>query len=79
MECLLVWGLRLLGIKQQSRVYGRVSYVSLLRATVPCQIPIYLYGATEKTLIHLQANLKQRFPDLIIAGSYSPFSSPQRR
>ncbi|MDJ0523943.1 MAG: WecB/TagA/CpsF family glycosyltransferase, partial [Microcystis sp. M53600_WE12] len=37
-----------------------------------CQIPIYLYGATEKTLIDLQANLKQRFPDLIIAGSYSP-------
>jgi len=68
----LVWGLRLLGIKQQSRVYGPDLMLACCERAARCQIPIYLYGATEKTLIDLQANLKQRFPDLIIAGSYSP-------
>lgn len=68
----LVWGLRLLGIKQQNRVYGPDLMLACCDRAARSQIPIYLYGGTEKTLIRLQANLQQRFPNLIIAGSYSP-------
>jgi N-acetylglucosaminyldiphosphoundecaprenol N-acetyl-beta-D-mannosaminyltransferase len=68
----LVWGSRLLGISQQSRVYGPDLMLAWCDRAASLQIPIYLYGGTENTLLHLQENLQKRFPNLIIAGSYSP-------
>ncbi len=68
----LVWALRLLGIKQQTRVYGPDLMLAWCDRASRTGIPIYLYGGTPTTLDKLQENLKKRFPDLIIAGSYSP-------
>ncbi|MEG3439155.1 WecB/TagA/CpsF family glycosyltransferase [Pannus brasiliensis CCIBt3594] len=68
----LVWGLRLLGIKRQNRVYGPDLMLAWCDRAASLQIPIYLYGGTENTLIRLRENLQKRFPNLIIAGSYSP-------
>lgn len=68
----LVWGLRLLGIERQDRVYGPDLMLAWCDRAESLQIPIYLYGGTENTLVRLQENLQKRFPNLIIAGSYSP-------
>lgn len=68
----LVWGLRLLGSKEQSRVYGPDLMLELCHRAAGKQIPIYLYGGTCETLEKLQHNLQQQFPHLIIAGSYAP-------
>jgi N-acetylglucosaminyldiphosphoundecaprenol N-acetyl-beta-D-mannosaminyltransferase len=34
--------------------------------------PVFLYGGTEKTLQILRSRLTEAFPDLLIAGTYSP-------
>lgn len=68
----LVWAMRLLGIKKQTRVYGPDLMLAWCDRAAKFGIPIYLYGGTQTTLEKLQHNLKQRFPKLIIAGSYSP-------
>lgn len=68
----LVWGLRLLGVKYQTRVYGPDLMLAWCERSAQVGIPIFLYGGTQNTLILLQENLKKWFPNLIIAGSYSP-------
>ncbi len=68
----LVWAMRLLGIKQQTRVYGPDLMLEWCDRASKLQIPIYLYGGTNSTLEKLQTNLKQKFPNLIIAGVHSP-------
>jgi N-acetylglucosaminyldiphosphoundecaprenol N-acetyl-beta-D-mannosaminyltransferase len=68
----LVWGSRLLGNKKQSRVYGPDLMLAWCDRAEKLQMPIYLYGGSEQTLVKLQENLEKQFPNLIIAGSYSP-------
>lgn len=68
----LVLGLRLLGNKEQSRVYGPDLMLAWCDRAAQLQIPIYLYGGTEATLEKLRYNLEQRFPGLAIAGSHAP-------
>jgi len=68
----LVWGLRLLGAKQATRVYGPDLMLALCDRVARVKVPIYLYGGTETMLEKLVTNLTTRFPELIIAGSYSP-------
>jgi N-acetylglucosaminyldiphosphoundecaprenol N-acetyl-beta-D-mannosaminyltransferase len=68
----LVLGLRLLGNKKQSRVYGPDLMLAWCERAAQLQIPIYLYGGTEQTLEKLRYNLEQRFPGLEIAGSHAP-------
>lgn len=68
----LVWGLRLLGAKQATRVYCPDLMLALCDRVVTEKVPIYLYGGTETMLEKLVTNLTKRFPELIIAGSYSP-------
>lgn len=68
----LVWAMRLLGIKKQSRVYGPDLMLAFCERASQKEIPIFLYGSTEKILTKLQNNLVARFPGLIIAGSYAP-------
>lgn len=68
----LVWAMRLLGIKQQSRVYGPDLMLAWCDRAAQHDFPIFLYGGTEATLKKLQDNLKKRFPRLSIAGSYAP-------
>jgi N-acetylglucosaminyldiphosphoundecaprenol N-acetyl-beta-D-mannosaminyltransferase len=68
----LVWGMRLLGMKRQKRVYGPDLMLAWCDRASQTQTPIYLYGGTEATLEQLQFKLRQRFPHLIIAGTHSP-------
>ena len=68
----LVWALRLLGIKKQTRVYGPDLMLAWCDRAAQLGIPIYLYGGKPTTLARLEHNLKQKFPQLIIAGSYAP-------
>ena len=68
----LVWAMRLLGIKRQTRVYGPDLMLAWCDRSAKMGVPIYLYGGTIRTLERLQANLKRQFPNLIIAGVHSP-------
>lgn len=68
----LVWAMRWLGIKQQTRVYGPDLMLAWCDRSARCGIPIYLYGNKKHTLEKLQAKLLQKFPSLIIAGTHSP-------
>jgi N-acetylglucosaminyldiphosphoundecaprenol N-acetyl-beta-D-mannosaminyltransferase len=68
----LVWSLKLLGIKKQTRVYGPDLMLILCEKLAQKSIPIYLYGGTETMLNKLEYNLKQKYPNLIVAGSYAP-------
>jgi N-acetylglucosaminyldiphosphoundecaprenol N-acetyl-beta-D-mannosaminyltransferase len=68
----LVWGLRQLGIKHQSRVYGPDLMLAWCDRAAQTGIPIYLYGGTKSMLERLQQNLEQQFPGLAIAGSHAP-------
>lgn len=68
----LVVGLRLLGIKGQSRVYGPDLMLAWCDRATQAGIPIYLYGGTKSMLEQLQQNLAERFPRLAIVGSYAP-------
>ena len=68
----LVWAMRLLGIKRQTRVYGPDLMLAWCDRAASLEIPIYLYGGSVGTLEKLQTNLKQQFPDLLIAGVHSP-------
>jgi len=68
----LVWGLRLLGIKEQSRVYGPDLMLYCCARAAQFKIPIFLYGGTLTTLSKLEYNLLDRFPNLVIAGTFPP-------
>ncbi|MGK7874701.1 MAG: WecB/TagA/CpsF family glycosyltransferase [Xenococcaceae cyanobacterium] len=68
----LVWAMRLLGVKEQPRVYGPDLMLAWCDRAAQLAMPLYLYGGTETMLAKLQQNLEQRFPGLVIAGSHSP-------
>ncbi|MGI0489951.1 WecB/TagA/CpsF family glycosyltransferase [Pantanalinema rosaneae CENA516] len=68
----LVWGLRLLGIRHQPRVYGPDLMLAWCDRAAKVGLPIYLYGSTDETLQNLQSHLERRFPGLSIAGRHAP-------
>lgn len=69
----LVWALRALGNRRATRIYGPDLMAAFCAHAAERKIPIYLYGGrTPEALALLQARLRERFPGLPIAGSYSP-------
>jgi N-acetylglucosaminyldiphosphoundecaprenol N-acetyl-beta-D-mannosaminyltransferase len=68
----LVWGLRLLGINNQQRVYGPDLMLAWCDRAAKESLSIYLYGSKAETLEKLERNLKAKFPQLAIAGTYAP-------
>jgi N-acetylglucosaminyldiphosphoundecaprenol N-acetyl-beta-D-mannosaminyltransferase len=68
----LVWGLRLLGIKQATRVYGPDLMLAWCERAAQYQLPLFLYGGTEALLETLIPILQNRYPNLAIAGYYAP-------
>ena len=68
----VVWALRSFGAKNQARVYGPTLMLQLCKQAAQQNHRIYLYGGRPDTLAQLQTNLSEKFPDLVIAGSYSP-------
>jgi N-acetylglucosaminyldiphosphoundecaprenol N-acetyl-beta-D-mannosaminyltransferase len=68
----LVWGLRLLGIDDASRVYGPVLMPGLCARASEQGIPVGFYGGTADVLDSLIGNLQQRFPALDVTYRHSP-------
>ncbi len=68
----LVWAVRSFGTPHQQRVYGPTLMLELCREAAQTGQRIFLYGGREETLPLLMERLLQKFPSLIIAGSYSP-------
>lgn len=68
----LVWGLRWLGISDQTRVYGPDLMLASCQRAAEKHIPVFFYGGTESMLAQLTQSLLQQFPTLAIAGSYAP-------
>ena len=68
----LVWGLKLLGYPQATRVYGPDLMLKICQQAAAENIGIYLYGGTENCLQQLKVNLVKRFPKLKIVGADSP-------
>jgi N-acetylglucosaminyldiphosphoundecaprenol N-acetyl-beta-D-mannosaminyltransferase len=68
----LVWGLRLLGVRDQQRVYGPDLMLAWCDRAAKSGLSIYLYGSKSETLEKLELSLKEKFPQLAIAGSYAP-------
>jgi len=68
----LVWMLRRLGYPQQERVYGPDLTLKLIEAAAMQEIDVGFYGGAAETLAQLAASLKEKYPNLKIAYSYSP-------
>jgi N-acetylglucosaminyldiphosphoundecaprenol N-acetyl-beta-D-mannosaminyltransferase len=68
----LVWGLRLLGISEATRVYGPDLTPVVCAAAADAGIPVGFFGGTAAVLDALSANMRQRFPKLQIAYRWSP-------
>lgn len=68
----LVWVLRRLGLKSQTRVYGPDLTLAVCAAAAKVGIPVGLYGGTQEVLDELQTIYRDRFPGLHIAYAYAP-------
>jgi N-acetylglucosaminyldiphosphoundecaprenol N-acetyl-beta-D-mannosaminyltransferase len=68
----LVWALRSFGQRRQQRVYGPNLMLVLCEQAARMGHRIFIYGGRPETLEILRTNLHERFPTLIVSGSYSP-------
>lgn len=68
----IVWALRSFGAPKQQRVYGPTLMLALCRMAAETGGRIFLYGGREDTLPLLTGRLREQFPALEIAGTYSP-------
>ena len=68
----LVWGLRLLGAKRASRVYGPDLTPLVCERAAAEGIPVGFYGSTEKVLSSMVARLRESYPALRVAYQHSP-------
>lgn len=68
----LTWAMRLLYGIRQDRVTGMDLLPDLLSQASRLKLPVYFYGGTEKMLTATGEYLKVRYPDVQVAGMYSP-------
>jgi N-acetylglucosaminyldiphosphoundecaprenol N-acetyl-beta-D-mannosaminyltransferase len=68
----LVLGLKLLGNREQTRVYGPDLMLAWCDRAAQSGLSIYLYGSSWDTLARLKSRLLAEFPMLKIAGVHSP-------
>lgn len=68
----LVWASRLLGNALPERVAGSDVVPLLIEAAAQKGYRLFLLGATPESARRAVRNLRARFPELIIAGHYSP-------
>jgi N-acetylglucosaminyldiphosphoundecaprenol N-acetyl-beta-D-mannosaminyltransferase len=68
----LVWGLKLLGHRDASRVYGPDLTPIVLQMAMENQIPVGFYGGSPIALERLQRVVAKRFPTLQIKYAFSP-------
>lgn len=72
----LVWTQKVKGFSHAQRVSGPDLMLHLCGLACKNNLSIYLLGASSATLTLLSENLLKRFPNLKIAGSYSPAILP---
>lgn len=63
---------RVRGYKKAQRVAGPDLMPALLRLSEERGYRHYFYGSTQQTLKSLEENVRRRYPNLVIAGTYSP-------
>jgi N-acetylglucosaminyldiphosphoundecaprenol N-acetyl-beta-D-mannosaminyltransferase len=64
------WALNLLhSVGLRERVYGPNLTLDVLARAAREKIPVYFYGSTQDVLSLLCANVRSRFPQLIVAGA----------
>jgi exopolysaccharide biosynthesis WecB/TagA/CpsF family protein len=64
------WGLNLLyGTQLPDRVYGPNLMLKICEGAARRGLPIFLFGTDQKTLDLLQVRLKEKFPEILIAGA----------
>src|SRR6202022_2682129 len=68
----LVWGLRLLGTKAATRVYGPDLTLAILEVAVKKRIPVGFYGGSPDVLARLRVALSQQLPGLRVSFAMSP-------
>lgn len=68
----LVWALRLLGVKNQGRVYGPDLTLHLCAMAAVEGIPVALYGGTPESLRDFSRFLTKQYPGLKIACAIAP-------
>jgi N-acetylglucosaminyldiphosphoundecaprenol N-acetyl-beta-D-mannosaminyltransferase len=68
----LVWGLRRLGVRRATRVYGPDLTASILDAAEREGLAVGFYGGAPNVLEALEAFARRRWPQLKIAFAYSP-------
>ena len=68
----LVWVLKLMGFQHVERVYGPDLMLEVCRMSQDTGYRHYFYGGVESVPETLCQNLLKRFPDLEIAGTFSP-------
>lgn len=56
-------------IKLPDRVYGPTLTLKVIEAAETEGVPVYFYGSKQETLDLLLANLRQKFPNLKVAGA----------
>jgi len=70
----LVWGLRALGVRRATRVYGPDLTPYVLRAAAQQGVPVGFYGGSQDVLDVLLQRVRVAFPDLrIVFGVAPPF------
>ncbi len=68
----LVWALRSFGVRGQRRVYGPELMLHLCEDAARRGHRIFLYGGREERLQELIRRLRVKFPEIRIAGAWSP-------
>jgi N-acetylglucosaminyldiphosphoundecaprenol N-acetyl-beta-D-mannosaminyltransferase len=68
----LVWMLRLKGYPDQRRVYGPTLMLHILESASYENVSVGFYGGSPEVLQSLLARMKDRFPNLKTAYSFSP-------
>lgn len=68
----LTWGMKLLNGINQERVAGMDLLPDLLREAEQKELPVFFYGGSQSMLAETGHFMQQNFPQLRIAGVYSP-------
>ena len=68
----LVWMLRQLGAKDQTRVYGPDLLLWVVRPAAQKKITVGFYGGSQEVLNTMVNGLKIRHPDIDVSYAYSP-------
>lgn len=68
----LVWCSRAAGVETVTRVYGPDLMLDVLEAGLAPGWRHYFYGGADGVPERLVERLRERFPDLVVAGSHSP-------